>query len=62
MIIDSSVVLDELPEGDTGAFNAGSKLDAENMPATTEESNHNNLAAWQFSYCFTGILYLEYFL
>lgn len=41
MIIHSSVVLNKLPEGDTEAFNARSKLDAENMPRTTEESNQN---------------------
>lgn len=41
VIIDSSVVLDKLPEGDIEAFNAGSKLDAENMPTKTEESNQN---------------------
>lgn len=41
VIIDSSVILDKLPEGDTGAFSAGSKLDAENMPIKTEESNQN---------------------
>lgn len=41
MIIDSSVVLDKLPEGSTEAFNAESKLAGENMPTKTEESNQN---------------------
>lgn len=46
VIIDSSVVLDKLPEGDTEAFNAGSKLRAENMPRTIEESDQNKQSGY----------------
>lgn len=41
MIVHCSIVLDKLPEGDTQAFNARSKLDAQNVPTTAEESNQN---------------------
>lgn len=41
LVIHGRIVLDKPPEGDTEALGARSKLDAENVPGTAEESNQN---------------------